>query len=162
MAISKERLEELIKQGATIYSKNVLPYSLIKPYTYAIMDGTLYQVIGTKQISSCPIMKLENLYETEEQAKWSLKYHATRIEELNLPTWEDVNKIFMGREGDFRVIDKYNIELIYWKFKECLIEVRYKKDGETIEQKIFEPATEENYIKACDLCIKLFKGEENV
>lgn len=160
MAITKERLQELIKQEATIYTnrfKKPEKYKLYKDYF--ISKEELVACNKSQTAIDC-VIKLSKLFETEKDAKWSLKYHATRTEELNLPMWEDVNKIFMGREGDFRIIDKYNIELIYWKFKECLIEVRYKKDGETIEQKIFEPATEENYIKACDLCLKLFKGEE--
>lgn len=151
--ISKERLQELINEGATIYSKNVLSYSLIKPYTYTIMDGTLYQVIGTKQISTCPIEKLENLYETKEQAKWSLKYHVTRTEELSLPTWEEIEKI---KEKGVYIIARPREMIFYIDYKFLIPQIKLC----TLEDVFNWNLDEEGYLSACDLCVKLFKGEE--
>ena len=101
--------------------------------------------------------QLKNLYETQKQAEWHLKYHATRIEELNLPTWEEFKTYnenecvaFVGEDGE--VYELSNDIDIYHKPTILLM-----ADGEYFKE---WKSTEENYEKACDLCLKLFKGEE--
>ena len=51
---------------------------------------------------------------------------------------------------DFRRERERNMRYTYGKQWDDIINV----DGQTM--------TEENYIKACDLCVKLFKGERDV
>ena len=100
---------------------------------------------------------LINLYETQEQAEWHLKYHATRTEELNLPMWnefitynENIGVSFVGE--DWVVYELSNDIDIYHKPRILLT-----ADGEYFKE---WKSTEENYEKACDLCLKLFKVEE--
>ena len=152
MAITKERLDELIKEGATVYS---LDKQVKYPIPIFLKDGENVVVNDNELVNSVRVIdKIENLYETQKEAKWHLKYHATRIEELNLPYWtdivrhkdDDVYKIasFRTKNGN-----KYNLlfkkgDLSLWNVRESRVIWVYL-------------ATEENYTKLCDLCVKLFK-----
>ena len=155
MAISKERLDELIKEGATIYS-------LDKQVKYSIpiflKDGENVVVNDNELVNSVRVIdKIENLYEIQKEAEWHLKYHATRTEELDLPMWEEfktynenIGVSFVGE--DWVVYELSNDIDIYHKPRILLT-----ADGEYFEE---WKSTEENYEKACDLCLKLFKVEE--
>lgn len=141
MAITKERLQELINEGATIYGVPKYDKKIYKlnAKNYSIDDN-----------------ELNYLFETKEQAEWYLKYHATRTEELDLPTWEEFKS---GKKVKF--IDFYGHHYTFEMKDEDYIWLTFKTifDDSEIIVKFDEPATEENYIKACDLCLKLFKGE---
>lgn len=164
MAITKERLEELINEGATIYTidKTVnYPIPLFLDEHYVILakeDGAEECLAYThERVIEGKGELLINLYETQEQAEWHLKYHATRTEELNLPIWkefitynENIGVSFVGE--DWVVYELSNDIDIYHKPRILLT-----ADGEYFEE---WQSTEENYEKACDLCLKLFKGKE--
>ena len=151
--ITKNRLEELIKEGATIYnvdynSNSVEPINLL----FTTIDGNTRHIKGEED---------GTIFETRKQAEWALKYHATRIEYLDLPTWEE-----------FITEDKYNCYgiLIFIFNNYRLIAKLPDEDNDTefigieggnTELYHWDKATEENYIKACNLCVKLFKGESD-
>ena len=154
MAISKERLEELIKEGATIYSIKHNGGDVVELSLKNISDEFWYFLLGmTDEL-------FENKAEVEEKSKkikWALKYHATRTEELELPMWEEwqrVNKIGMYAMS-FR--DK---KYAYCELMVFPDEIKVTRQAYGLEVLFDELATEENYIKACDLCLKLFEGEE--
>lgn len=160
MAISKERLEELINEGATIWCSYRLNYNVI---AVDLTDKKRF-VIYTDDMSILDrdteyTYQLKNLYETQKQAEWHLKYHATRIEELNLPYWTDI----VRHKDD----DVYKIALFRTKngntynllFKKGALSLWNVRESRVIWVYL---ATEENYTKLCDLCVKLFKGEQNV
>lgn len=162
MAISKERLEELINEGATIYTidKTVnYPIPLFLDEHYVILakeDGAEECLAYThERVIEGKGELLINLYETQEQAEWHLKYHATRTEELNLPTWEEFDKnnktiCFIAKDWQC-----YELGFAFGDTETiCLDKIVL---GVNTNQKTWK-ATEENYIKACDLCLKLFKG----
>ena len=136
--ITKERLEELIGQGATIY--------------YIFEDV----VFNTKEIISITLndgasFDITTAFETKEEAEWYLEFgNITREEKLSLPSWEEFTTknyrcCFSGKNNKIITLDCFN--------------------GETLEINeneltIFEkPLTKENYIEACRLCKKLFMGE---
>ena len=154
MAISKERLEELIKEGATVYA---LDKQVKYPILIFLKDGENVVVNDNELVNSVRVIdKIENLYATQKEAEWALKYHATRTEELNLPMWnefitynENIGVSFVGE--DWVVYELSNDIDIYHKPRILLT-----ADGEYFEE---WQATEENYIKACDLCLKLFKED---
>lgn len=156
MAINKERLEELINEGTTVYS---LDKQVKYPIPIFLKDGENVIVNDNELVNSVRVIdKIENLYETQKEAEWHLKYHATRTEELNLPTWkefkdynENISVSFVGE--DWVVYELSNDIDIYHKPSILLT-----ADGECFEE---WKSTEENYIKACDLCLKLFKGEQD-
>lgn len=151
MAINKERLEELINEGATIYS-------LDKQVKYSIpiflKDGENVVVNDNELVNSVRVIdKIENLYETQKEAEWHLKYHATRTEELNLPMFDEKQDI------TYWFFDAKGFEILLVCVNGEVGVLRY--DNKALDKELFcEPATEENYIKACDLCLKLFKVEE--
>lgn len=169
MAITKERLQELIKQGATIWEYNYEPfiagYSSIIHINPLQLDNNCYieddklYTQRAEERSDFDIFEaeLKDIFETRKQAEWALKYHATRTEYLDLPTWEEFKS---GKKVKF--IDFYGHHYTFEMKDEDYIWLTFKTifDDSEIIVKFDEPATEENYIKACDLCIKLFKGEE--
>ena len=156
--IEKSRLEELIKQGAIVYTLlqgDIEKVDLAKARIFGRTNNYTYIDYWSDTFDQYIETSNERLYEKHEQAEWAAKYHATRTEELNLPTWEEI-------KNDF---DK-NFNYLKGFFK---ISVNKKQDYIIVSNRtvyysyIFDkPATEENYIKACDLCVKLFKGERDV
>lgn len=163
MAITKERLQELIKQGATIWEYNYEPfiagYSSIIHINPLQLDTNCYieddklYTQRAEERSDFDIFEaeLKDIFETRKQAEWYLKYHATRTEELDLPTWEEPKA---DQITTFMCKDHREARLYVSKFYNCVcIEI-----GDWTEFR--EEYSEENYIKACDLCVKLFKGEE--
>ena len=158
--ITKERLEELIKEGATIWwlpGKMALKICLNDSYYVDYQDMLCCKRLNYNE----RIEHISWLFETEEQAEWHLKYHKNRIETLDLLMWEDFikedNFVFK-----FYVKKKEYSMYIFVKNKNtnnCRILIR--ADDREQDWLVFEePATEENYIKACDLCLKLFEGEK--
>lgn len=158
--ITKERLEELIEQGATIYEPDDLWQTIGKIHLekkcYISEDNKLcndeitYEDLpGATAMYSIP---LEDLFETKEDARWELEMTATRTETLKLPTWEEIE-------------DDYNLEFdnscleVYKTVNRILVKTNKNYLG--LYDYVFDKlATKENYIEACKLCLRLFKGEE--
>lgn len=154
MAISKNRLEELIKEGATIWA--IGRYSFQDKIEEIKLDKDFFSV--SKNALIYPDLfytKLEDLFETKKQAEWALKYHATRTEELNLPMWKEIKDIKNIKTIVSFYAKNKETDTVYMDIhaKHLIVETEYKEFLNT-------EFTEENYIKACDLCLKLFKGEE--
>lgn len=159
MAISKERLKELIEQGATIYKKRdnmVTDYQLCS-YNYLSEDNDLiYENVMNNYWKSW-IGKLDDLFETKEEAEWYLEFgNITRTEMLTLPTWEEIEKLKSGKPYKVYFNDKQ-----FFFASRLIIEVgKYDTYGEQIEQYFCEGTTKENYLEACRIAKKLFLGEE--
>lgn len=151
MAISRERLEKLIEQEATIYYDNTLyiEKKILTPNKYECDSGYLWGLSHSKHTVG---YDLEDLYETKQQAEWHLKYHATRTEELNLPTWEEIEKI---KEKGVYIIARPREMIFYIDYKFLIPQIKLC----TLEDVFNWNLDEEGYLSACDLCIKLFKGE---
>lgn len=160
--ISEERLQELIKQKATIWVENqycnAYDVELSNYYYVAITDNKeslmfLDYSIQEDDPESVLVDYLENLYETKEDAEFVKEFkNITRTETLNLPTWEELKIIdeikIYGENGKQYLVqaDEYDISV-------------YASDGyDFILYKRFE-RTKENYIKACTIARKLFLGE---
>ena len=157
--ISKERLEELIKEGATTYwlvGKMVLNIHLDS--SYYVSDANILCHKRSEDEKNC-VEHIEYLFETKEQAEWALKYHATRTEELDLPMWEEWCENILNDCETIIFSDthynKYGM-FVDGRLDENIIITKYLS-GKYI---VFKPNSQENYIKACDLCLKLFNGEE--
>jgi hypothetical protein len=152
MAISRERLEELIEKEATIYSarikvREISLNDLVQIYTE---HGEDVIVFGYEPNDW---EELKDLYETRKEAEWHLKYHATRTEELNLPMWEEIEKI---KEKDVYIIAKPKEMRFYIDYKFLIPQIKLC----TLEDVFNWNLDEEGYLSACDLCVKLFKREE--
>lgn len=160
--ITKERLEELIEQEATIWGIGRYPFQ--DEIEEIELDRDLFCVeYNALLYPDLFCVRLEDLFETKKRAEWYLKYHATRTEELDLPMWDEVEKgieynVYAPKGCIYRL--KTKIKTGYSCDKENPYIIRIEKVGYTNSQHDFE-FNEENYTKACDLCLKLFEGEEN-
>lgn len=156
--ISKERLEQLIEQGATVWhneweeiklDKNNHEICEVKTLTGKHIGWCLsfeYEYEGKKLRTE---VELDDLEEDVETAKWHYEMDCERTEKLVLPTWEEFNNEkdawFHGEDGT-----EYHL------FKsETVIHLMEDADEEA-----GWGLTKENYIEACRLAKKLFLGEE--
>ena len=161
--ISKERLEELIEQGATIYelymNKNILEIQL-KTDWFVMQDG-LYE----RKLSKHPFRswQIGNLYETKEDAEFVREFGCIeRTERLELPTWEEGKaehcKFNTPNGSSYllttRIMTGYSIE------KENPYIIRIQKLGECESFIDFE-YTKENYTLACRKAKELFLGNND-
>lgn len=162
--ISKEELEKLIEEKATIYYRG-RGYKLENKeehYTdfwykqlFEITENGLHYIYENADYyeGEDTIFKFKDLYKTKEDAEFALKYtNIKRPEILNLPTWEEIQNThfyeFWNKEFDYM--------LQYQPVSKKIAVYDMNNRGDYYLQ----DATKENYIKACDLCVKLFKGEE--
>lgn len=164
--ISRERLEELIEQEATIYDPDTMWESIgeIKlNKKMKVKDGRLDGDLGDLGLKgamcSC-FVPLEDLVESKEEAEWIIEFGCiTRTEKLELPTWEELFK-------EDRVLDCYTQEfgivknrsfigvvLLGVDFTNEIVEVSIGSD-----QIFCELLTKENYILACRKAKELFLG----
>lgn len=170
--ITKERLEELIKEKATIYilvKKQFIAgtSSFIEIVELPLKNYHGISVEKYNKINNCKphlyqggefmpyekVAELEDLFETEEDARWELEMTATRTETLKMPTWEEFNN--QDKLITFRT---YSHNCHFFKYgKYIVIRAFYGQGGMDIFSKTL---SKENYIEACKLCLKLFKGEE--
>lgn len=163
--ISKERLQKLIKQEATIWVKNQYckAYDVeLSHYNYvAITDNKeslmfLDYSIQEDDPESVLVDYLENLYETKEDAEWA-SMATYRTEMFNPPVWE-----YFLKKNSYIFLSKRHQEVI------IRIGVIGFTNGTTIEYVAVEndferfytgDLTKDNYIKACTIARKLFLGE---
>lgn len=155
MAISRERLEELIEQGATIYEAkygNINPVSLINKIRFIYDDCITFEPSTTDKYNH---HKYSNrLFETRGEAEWFLKFeNVTRVDNLNLPTFKE-----MMRREHFSFMPKmYAYPMV----------IRFDKDRDIIwmENKYalyynWCGINEENYDRACEEAKRLFLGAD--
>ena len=150
--ISKERLEELIKEKKSIYWK----FAKIKPSSwseYTFMGNTIVKG-SLKEIYS-----LNDLFETKEDFEWHKEFGCIeRTERLELPTWEELIDIIYGGSFGVQTIKK---------FDKCKFGYKLQLDGNVYifvdkgtETLFMGSLTKENYTLACRKCVELFKGEK--
>ena len=167
--ITKERLNELIEKGATIYT---FCYYQTKKDIVGI-DTSIYkkkEIRGNLFYCGVHIIGIENIFETEEDAEFDLRYkNITRPETLSLPTWEEVEKLIdKVKNGKDNFINLELITQFYTKDNGLIdFDVYLLKEDNSLMFEItnndefnyeFE-ATKDNYLKGCEICRKLFLGE---
>ena len=177
--ITKERLEELIKEKAKVYfiynESFIAGYSSIvkikeldlsdfKPI-YFTSSNIENDFVAIKSANSTINRNdFENLFETKEEAEWELKFrNISRTETLNLPTWKKIKRkptIISFMSKDYKLCKLCLGEIVAVigngtkSSKKKYVCVRIDKDDHYFER------TEKGYIEACKLCKKLFLGEE--
>lgn len=146
--ITKERLRELIEQGATIYK--------ISGEIFIEVPSGLYSQEINDRLCCQPDYNL--LFETKEEAEWQLEFgNITRTETLELPTWEEVCK----RKEEMKCWGRKTIA--EFDGEEVNIVVPVSQPDKTyieIYGRFCRLFTKENYTEACRLAKKLFLGEE--
>lgn len=156
--ITKERLEELIKQGATIYNVcwyNVYEEKLGSNHFVGIADDEISLMQRYNGYERELIDHAKNLFETKEEAEWFAEFgDIERTERLELPTWEYVNKPhniivpFINKDGLMcnLTIENYENKITVNGVGGCY--------------DIWD-LTKENYTLACRKAKELFLGENN-
>lgn len=153
--ISKERLEELIEQCATIYSNEYGEIQLKKENELILYENgqnnyILYALEPNKKYHN-EIFD-EDLFETEEEAKWFAEFDCIeRTEKLELPTWE----MFDEKKFVWFVDKSQNQCCLY--YLNVANKIFINVSGEVIEIGDF---TKENYTIACRKAKELFLGEK--
>lgn len=162
--IDKKRLEELIEQGATIYSNEYGEIQLKKENNLILYENgqnnyILYALKPNKKYHN-EIFD-EDLFETEEEAKWFAEFGCIeRTEKLELPTWEEFSK--WDKSIKFcNNSTKYSMYVFVKNknTKNCRI-IIYADNGEQDWLVFEQPLTQENYTLACRKCKELFLGEK--
>ena len=166
--ITKERLKELIKQGATIYCGSGFSYTYeinfanktyddIEIEDIEIIDDLNLLAFYNTRTEDRELFRLESLYEAEKEYEWERKMYTERTERFEPPMWEDIENtyhfMFIVKHGN--VQDFYTFDIR----KDLKDDWAITIDNGGI---IFESeATKENYIKACEMVRDLFKGGNN-
>lgn len=161
--ITKERLEELIEQGTTIYEakyNDVVPVSLTNEINCI---SYRYGMIAFKPMRKHKWLNhkyFKNLFETEDEAREHLEFgNITRTEKLTLPSWEEFKKV---STFTFKRKDGTDMEIAIWHScpdDDCKT-IKITRSYDWTACCFEKPLTRENYNEARRLCIKLFKGEE--
>ena len=159
--ISKQRLTELIEQGATIYDIFKGDIYLVDLTMAKYYDVPKYIEYKNDYYNCNLTRSSEDLFETEEDARWELEMTATRTETLKLPTWEEAQdekfhfSYLINVKGLHLYISIYNFTKqfeIYCNHGTHTYDYKFDKT--------FDLRDKEQYKTACKLCLRLFKGEE--
>ena len=147
--IKKERLEELLEQGATIYE--AYPDGIDK---INLANTAHYDYLLAQQELKIQKIAFEYLHETKEDAEFFREFgFIERTERLELPSWGRVNVPhnvivnFISKDGLM-----YNLVVENYERIIIVSSVRGTNDMWDL--------TKENYILACRKCKALFLGEE--
>ena len=148
--ITKERLEELIKQGATIYEVDSFGVNAItlKQGDYVEKNGVLHTHVV---VGGYNYFYDERLFEAKAEAEWHAEFGCIiRTERLDLPTWEEFNsqKFVWFFDKDHKSCCLHYLG--------CSNQIFINVSGDVIE---IGELTEENYTLACRKCKELFLGE---
>lgn len=156
--VTRERLQELINQGATIYE---VKYGKVNPVLLKNKIRFVSEKYPVIAFEPRPNEKykhhkyFDKLYETQAEAEWVAKMHTQRTEFFEPPTFENVREYrFIAKNGC-----KYGIEKIktgYSIEKENPYVIRISKFY-TTEFKDWD-YTKDNYIKACEYAKSLFEN----
>ena len=160
--ITKERLEELIEKGATIY---IICWGKIKE---VFLDDVIFMDIEDDKLcyeieGDLPrTTDLNHLFETHIDAEFASKYqNISRIDYLNLPTYEEFIKNYQSFGDDLIPDEKcviFTCKDGVYSLYACDNEIWVGKDSDGSVM-CHKELNKENYIRACDICVKLFKGE---
>ena len=143
--ITKERLEELIEQGATIYE--IVSGGCI--FNYYLKEMPSY---SRKHLDL--FLEFHKVFETKEEAEWHKEFGCIeRTERLELPTWEEFNKFF---NNEVTFYDKNNNSIRLTRRNDILLWTSFD-NGRYLFQK---PRTKKNYTLACRKAKELFLGEK--
>lgn len=157
--MNKEELEKAIENGESVWVSNkyCYPYEVNLTKNHYIDMADNEESLMLSHLDDVELIDyLKYIFKTEKQA---LHYHnhanITRTETLPYHDWNERNSIIFSfyspnnkgnRQYEFRLFKSGNITI--WRTDDMY--------------KVFnEPATEENFYKAYDECVKLFKGCED-
>jgi hypothetical protein len=162
MAITRKRLEELINENKSFYWNGLELEDLYitKIVSFNLKDDGLELVVHNCRPylpfkKGMYFIKYKDLYENEKDSLFDLIYkNVARVENLNLPSYEEYLEPFCF---DNYALEKTDDQIIVGENPD---RVDYD-NGFVYDNILFKDTnTKENYIKACDICVKLFKDKE--
>ena len=167
--IERERLEELIKQGATIWSNDWEEEIVLDKDHCVIFHCTRYN-----NEYDCDILSVDEgdgyvnnyiiraLEEDVESAKWKLEFgNIERTEKLTLPTWEEAQDKRFYYINNFQSLTGLRFFISIYKFtNDFEIHCSHgSKIGDYHIERHFDLRDKKQYLEACRLAKKLFLGE---
>lgn len=160
--ISRERLAELIKQGATIYEVkygNINPVSLKNKIRYV---NYKYETITFEPRPDEKYLHhkyFKRLFETKEEAEFAKEFkNIKHIETLDLPLFNELPEEFRISLTRFR--KEFNCLLVcelYIKSNDICILYNIEGASNCVFHK---PLTKENYWDACEIIKLTFLGDD--
>ena len=149
--MTEERLKELIKQGGWIWILDKgCRFGLQVDDKFFVKDNFLRSGLGTKYA------KLNDIFETKEQAEWALKTVTERTERFEPPMWEDLSEFkfnFLTKNENGIYEEMRFLAIKHENFNEIILRNEFLEDYIIYDIH----ATKENYIKACEMVRDLFK-----
>lgn len=160
--ITKERLKELIQQRATVYANGIgeielIPENDIEIYENGNDSYILYAFEPNRKYKN--EIFAEELFKTKEEAEEYLTYgNITRTEKFPYVSWEELNKDFQEfKNGTYTIVEcKYIFSLNIKVNKPAISQILLITEYENYNWNY----SKENWFKALDLCVKLWKGEK--
>lgn len=153
--ITGKRIEELIKQGVTIYEVkygNVNPVSLKNKIRHVLYKYGMIAFEPNPNEKYLHRKYFKNLYETKEQAEFAKEFKKIpKITYLDLPFWEESKEMLVVTKFKSNNIQ---VELDYYAHYDTY--VLYTDDVEEMRLK----ATRENYTTMCEKVREYFKAKE--
>ena len=165
--ISKERLQELIDQKATIWADDFGEIQLCDnsevcktiAFTgnHQIQEGYCLSGFAYDNDFISDNIEPDKLEEDIEKGEWEYEMHASRIEQFDPPIWEDFSE-----KKDYIFLSKSHREVIIRSG--AIMFTNGTTMGYVAVENDFErfytgDLTKDNYIKACTIARKLFLGE---
>ena len=154
--MTKTELEEKIKNGESVwgvYKDQSNIYEIKAVEIEKVLNDTF--LWGKEYYAN-----IKDVFKTKAEAEHYLNHaNVTRTEQLPFLTWEEFNKDTLGFDFTDNIGNKYRCHIVRdYRGGENFI-VLYDKNGTISVDEEWE-ATEENFYKAYDECVRLFRGEE--
>ena len=143
--MTQQEIEEAIKNGESVWAYDDLLHRVI-PYK-------ANEIAITGINTNMPAYELKDLFATKQQAEHYL-HHAniTRTEQLPFLTWEE----FLEEYSFDFYCRNHEWFTLYWNDADGIV----LENIISIDDKKTWDLTEENFYKAYDECVRLFRGEE--
>ena len=150
--MTKQELEKAIKNGESVWACD--------DFLHRVIPYKANEIAITGINTNMPAYELKDLFATKQQAEHYLHHaNVTRLETLPFLTWEEFNKDTLGFDFTDNIGNKYRCHIVRdYRDGEDFI-VLYDKNGTISIDEEWE-LTEENFYKAYDECVRLFKGGE--
>lgn len=157
--IKEERLKELIRQHAIIYTSGLEKIELDDNYVIEhndikLSDKSHHTFVVLLNEKTAFIKEISQLFETEELAKWFLDMTRTRVQTLRMPlyeTFKETNRFeFISYDNQYIVLSTNGRELAIDEYNaDDYIQTYFRADD-----------NKENYFNACYRCLDLFEGKD--
>lgn len=154
--MNKTELEEAIKNGESVWeyrNYEIREINLKTMYPEMLNEYQLSYIVENNENATMYFTSIEDLYKTKAEAEHYLNHaNVKRAEQLPFVTWEE----FLGKK-EIEFTDKNGGQVLLY-----IIDNKHQYIDLEHRLKIIKEweLTEENFYKAYDECVRLFKEEE--